>query len=74
MDRRLLTNHPIYIDSVTIAPLLSIAPTKIYVYIDSEENGLIRTIQNIFEERVILLKKEHFAKDKQLVMKNMINR
>ncbi|QQZ10643.1 putative sporulation protein YtxC [Heyndrickxia vini] len=73
MDRRLLTNHPVYIDSVTIAPLLSIAPTMIYVYIDSEENGLIRTLRNIFEERIILLKKEQFARDKQIVMKNTIN-
>lgn len=73
MDRRLLTNHPVYIDSVTIAPLLSIAPTTIYVYIDSEENGLIRTLRNIFEERIILLKKEQFARDKQIVMKNTIN-
>ncbi|MGE6259312.1 putative sporulation protein YtxC [Heyndrickxia sporothermodurans] len=68
MDRRLLTNHPIYIDSVTIAPLLSIAPRKIYLYNDSLDNGLIRTIQNIFEERVILLKKEQFKKGKSSII------
>lgn len=64
IDRRLITNHPVYIDSVTIAPLLSIAPKKIYLYADSADNGLIRTIQNIFEERVILLEKEQFWKEK----------
>ncbi|MGG3738219.1 putative sporulation protein YtxC [Aeribacillus pallidus] len=60
VDRRLLTNHPIYIDSATIAPLLSMAPLRIYVYTDDQEDGLIRTIQNIFEERVCILKKDEF--------------
>lgn len=73
MDRRLLTNHPVYIDSVTIAPLLSIAPKKIYLYIDSSENGLIRTIQNIFEERVILLRKEQFEIEKNSLSDYTLN-
>ncbi|WP_335872694.1 putative sporulation protein YtxC [Bacillus sp. 2205SS5-2] len=55
MDKRLLVNHPLYIDSVTIAPLLSLAPKKIYLYFNQEENGLVRTIQKIFEERVVIL-------------------
>ena len=53
IDRRLLINHPVYVDSVTIAPLLSIAPANIYLYTDDFEQPLVRTIQNIFEERVI---------------------
>ncbi len=53
VDRKLLINHPIYIDSVTIAPLLSIAPTRILLYSDERDQPLVRTIQNIFEERVI---------------------
>jgi putative sporulation protein YtxC len=52
IDRRLLINHPVYVDSVTIAPLLSIAPANIYLYTNDFEQPLIRTIQNIFEERV----------------------
>lgn len=52
IDRKLLSNHPIYIDSVTIAPLLSIAPKKIYLYTNEMDAPLARTIQNIFEERV----------------------
>ncbi|MBY0124040.1 putative sporulation protein YtxC [Bacillus sp. S/N-304-OC-R1] len=52
IDRKLLINHPVYVDSVTIAPLLSIAPEIIYLYTDDKEQRLVRTIQNIFEERL----------------------
>jgi putative sporulation protein YtxC len=54
IDRKLLSNHPVYVDSVTIAPLLSIAPKHIYLYTSNTEEPLIRTIKNIFEERVIV--------------------
>ncbi|KQL53331.1 hypothetical protein AN964_07390 [Heyndrickxia shackletonii] len=74
MDRRLLTNHPIYIDSVTIAPLLSIAPKKIYLYADSFDNGLIRTLQNIFEERIFLAKKDQFWQEKNAFLGKAANR
>lgn len=59
IDKRLLTNHPLYVDSFTIAPLLSLAPEKIYVYGQSDHQ-LIRTLQNIFEERVDLLPASYF--------------
>ncbi len=59
IDKRLLTNHPLYVDSYTIAPLLSIAPDKIYVYGNGEHN-LVRTLQNIFEERIELLPHHYF--------------
>lgn len=52
IDRKLLGNHPVYVDSVTIAPLLSMAPSSIYLYTDQPEQPLVRTIRNIFEERV----------------------
>jgi putative sporulation protein YtxC len=55
VDKRLLTNHPVYVDSYTIAPLLSMAPKLINVYCSEPELKLIRTIQNIFEERVRIL-------------------
>ena len=74
MDRRLLTNHPIYIDSVTIAPLLSIAPNKIYLYAEELDNGLIRTLQNIFEERIILRKKEQFWQERSTFLGKAANR
>ncbi|MGR3765309.1 putative sporulation protein YtxC [Rossellomorea sp. NS-SX7] len=59
IDKRLLTNHPLYVDSYTIAPLLSMAPEKIYVY-GSGEHNLVRTLQNIFEERIDLLPLHYF--------------
>jgi len=60
IDRRLLTNHPVYIDSATIAPLLSISPAKIEIYTDNPDHALIRTICNIFEERVNVKSRAHF--------------
>lgn len=54
IDRKLLINHPIYVDSTTIAPLLSIAPNSIYLYSKEPDQPLIRTIRNIFEERVVI--------------------
>ena len=64
VDRKLLINHPVYIDSVTIAPLLSIAPTRIYLYCDEKDQPLIRTIQNIFEERVIRHSRDAFFENR----------
>lgn len=54
IDRKLLFNHPVYVDSVTIAPLLSIAPASIFLYTEDAEQPLVRTIHNIFEERLVL--------------------
>jgi putative sporulation protein YtxC len=58
IDRKLLFNHPVYVDSTTIAPLLSVAPKTIYLYAKDPDQPLIRTIRNIFEERVLV---ESFA-------------
>jgi putative sporulation protein YtxC len=54
IDRRLLVNHPVYVDSASIAPLLSLAPTSIFIYTKDSDEPLVRTIKNIFEERVTL--------------------
>ncbi|PLS02577.1 putative sporulation protein YtxC [Neobacillus cucumis] len=54
IDRKLLVNHPVYVDSVSIAPLLSIAPTSIFLYTNNPDEPLVRTIRNIFEERVTI--------------------
>ncbi|MBA4537085.1 putative sporulation protein YtxC [Bacillus aquiflavi] len=64
IDRKLLSNHPVYVDSITIAPLLSIAPHVIYVYTTDSEQPLVRTIQNIFEERVTIHSYEAFYQKK----------
>lgn len=54
LDPRLLSNHPVYVDSAVIAPLLSIAPKKIFLYTENEDQPLIRTLINIFEERLVI--------------------
>jgi putative sporulation protein YtxC len=54
IDRKLLVNHPVYVDSASIAPLLSLAPTTIYLYTKDPDEPLVRTIKNIFEERVTI--------------------
>ncbi|MFD1706389.1 putative sporulation protein YtxC [Siminovitchia sediminis] len=59
VDRRLLANHPVYIDSAVIAPLLSMAPEKIHLFTSQEEKPLIRTLVNIFEERMVILPSQH---------------
>ncbi|MBU8879661.1 putative sporulation protein YtxC [Bacillus sp. FJAT-29790] len=66
IDRKLLFNHPVYVDSVTIAPLLSIAPSAIYLYSDDLEQPLVRTIHNIFEERLIQGSITEFYDNKRL--------
>lgn len=70
IDRRLLSNHPVYVDSVTIAPLLSIAPSVIYLYTDDREKPLVRTIRNIFEERVRIMPFSCFLQNKSLTHSN----
>ncbi|PLT31197.1 putative sporulation protein YtxC [Peribacillus deserti] len=77
IDRRLLAENPLYIDSNTIAPLISMAPQQLFVYTDEVENGLIQTISRIFEERSVLKSKKCFALDKadfleQLSQRNQV--
>jgi putative sporulation protein YtxC len=60
MDKRLLVNRPLTVDSFTLVPLLSLAPRNIRLYTDEAESGLSRTIQNIFEERVTVLPTHQF--------------
>ncbi|WP_442595387.1 putative sporulation protein YtxC [Neobacillus sp. D3-1R] len=71
IDRKLLSNHPVYVDSVTIAPLLSIAPRTIYLYAKNPDDPLVRTIRNIFEERVILKSIEQFYEAQIVDMKKV---
>ncbi len=54
LDPRLLSNHPVYVDSAVIAPLLSMAPKKIFLYTKDEDQPLVRTLANIFEERLTI--------------------
>ncbi|WP_409302097.1 sporulation protein YtxC [Peribacillus sp. SCS-155] len=54
IDRKLLSENPVYIDSTTIAPLISIAPQTLQIYTDEREDGLIQTVIRIFEERTVV--------------------
>lgn len=71
IDRKLISNHPVYVDSITIAPLLSIAPSKIYLYTQHSDDPLVRTIKNIFEERVCIRPIELFQDTQNLKMKKV---
>jgi len=70
IDRKLLVNHPVYVDSVSIAPLLSLAPKTIYLYTRDAEAPLVRTIKNIFEERVIIKEQGALYKLKEQIEKS----
>ncbi|MGG3572777.1 putative sporulation protein YtxC [Bacillus gobiensis] len=54
IDRQFIKEHPMYIDSLLLAPLVSIAPLQIEIYTKDIEHAMIQTIQNIFQERVRL--------------------
>ncbi len=69
IDRKLLVNHPVYVDSASIAPLLSLAPTSIFLYTNDPEAPLVRTIKNIFEERVTIKRFEALREVKNWVGK-----
>lgn len=60
IDKKLFTHSSVYIDPFSIGPLLSLAPNKVYLYTEDREQPIVRTIVNIFEERVHILEKEDF--------------
>jgi len=59
-EQRNLASSSYYIDPYSLGPLLALAPKIIYLYTEDRELPIVRTIINIFEERVQLLEKEHF--------------
>ena len=62
IDRKLMAENPMFIDSNTIAPLVSMAPKKIHIYADDDDNRIIATLRKIFEERILLFGTSHFYK------------
>ncbi len=64
IDRRLLAKSSLFLDTVILAPLLSIAPVNLYIYTDDKEEGLIQTISRIFEERAMVLPLSSFSQAK----------
>lgn len=61
IDRKLMAENPMFVDSNTIAPLVSMAPRKIFIYAEDEEIRIIRTLKKIFEERIIIAHPNRFA-------------
>jgi putative sporulation protein YtxC len=62
IDRKLIQSHPMYIDSTVLAPLVSISPSAIYIYTNNADEGMIQTIQNIFQERVRIFSLSYLEK------------
>ncbi len=62
IDRRLLFSHPVYVDSLTIAPLISIAPKQIFLFTNQSDSGIIQTLKNIFEEKITIQPLDYFEK------------
>ncbi|MGD6992708.1 sporulation protein YtxC [Sutcliffiella horikoshii] len=67
MNRTHFNNYSYYIDSVVLAPLVSIAPKKLFLYTDNTEHQLVETIRNIFEERAIVLPFHYFGQNKSKI-------
>lgn len=67
MNRTHFNNYSYYIDSVVLAPLVSISPKKLYLYTDNAEHQLVETIKNIFEERVVVLPFHYFGQNKSKI-------
>ena len=61
IDRKLMAENPMFVDSNTIAPLVSMAPRKIFIYAEDEDIRIIRTLKKIFEERIIIAHPNRFA-------------
>ncbi|WP_199425616.1 putative sporulation protein YtxC [Thermaerobacillus caldiproteolyticus] len=65
IDRNLIISQPMYVDSSVLAPLVSIAPQNIYLYTTHEDDGMVQTIQNVFQERIQLCHPVEFGKNGQ---------
>lgn len=58
----LMMHHPqLYIDEDVVKPLLAMAPSRIYIYTDYSSHSIIYTLQNIFQEKVIIRSKQDFV-------------
>ena len=67
MNRTHFNNYSYYIDSVVLAPLVSIAPKKLFLYTDNTDHQLVETIRNIFDERVVVLPFQYFGQNKSKI-------
>lgn len=65
IDRKLLSDHPIYVDSNIIAPLISINPEKIFLFTDDPEQGIVQTLCQVFDESLIVQPSDWFGQGKK---------
>ncbi|OIJ18287.1 hypothetical protein BKP45_11940 [Anaerobacillus alkalidiazotrophicus] len=63
LDREIIFEKGIPIQEIVISPLVSIAPKELHLYCDEVNNGVVQSIQNIFQERVKLYNKDFFWKN-----------
>ncbi|AMX82655.1 sporulation protein [Geobacillus subterraneus] len=62
IDRHLVFSQPMYIDSSVLAPLVSLAPAEIELYTDHPDDGMVQTMQNVFQERLRLRRRADFLR------------
>ncbi|KKI91757.1 hypothetical protein WQ54_13045 [Bacillus sp. SA1-12] len=62
IDQTFVSQHPMYIDTKLLAPIVSIAPKRISFYTNNPFDGMVQTIQNIFQERVTVHRLSDFNK------------
>lgn len=72
IDRKLIQNHPMYIDSSVLAPLVSMNPSSINLYTNQVDHGMVQTIRNIFQERVQIYSKKEFIECQHLLVHKKI--
>lgn len=63
LDREIIFEIGVPTDEMVISPLVSIAPIEIHLYSDEIDNGVIHSIENIFQERVKLYSKDDFQRN-----------
>ncbi|MDQ0230999.1 putative sporulation protein YtxC [Metabacillus malikii] len=56
LDETFIAQHPMYVDSNLLGPIVSIAPKQITFYTDDPFDGMVQTVQNVFQERVSIHK------------------
>ena len=70
LDREIIFEQGIPINEMAVSPLVSLAPKKIFLYCDDLENGVVQTIQNIFQERVTIQGTTHFLQNEKRRQQN----
>ncbi|WLR50175.1 putative sporulation protein YtxC [Bacillus tianshenii] len=65
IDEELWRMNDLDAGASVIAPLISIAPARLYIYTNEPDRGVVRTLQNIFLERISIHAKRNWGSLKQ---------